>query len=85
MEKEKIYCILSEKLKLKKIYVNGDNSNFNIIAIDDIFKKLDDIEKQKIIYKPLFKYILKKKIHSISIESYSIKEWKKKINLNINK
>lgn len=80
MEKEKIYFILSKKLKLKKIYVNGSNLNFNIIAIDDVFKKLNDVEKQKIIYKPLFKYILEKKIHSISIESYSLKEWKNKIN-----
>ncbi|WP_126071568.1 BolA/IbaG family iron-sulfur metabolism protein [Candidatus Annandia adelgestsuga] len=80
MKSKEIYLILNKKLKLKKIYVDGNNGNFNIIAIDDIFEKLSYVKQQKIIYEPLSEYIFKKIIHSLIIKTYSLKEWKNKIN-----
>ncbi|WP_343154074.1 BolA family protein [Buchnera aphidicola] len=69
--------ILNQKLTLKEIYVTGDSNHIKIIAIGDIFKSINQVKRQQIIYAPLINMITEKKIHALSITTYTIKEWEK--------
>ncbi|XBC38016.1 MAG: BolA/IbaG family iron-sulfur metabolism protein [Buchnera aphidicola (Floraphis choui)] len=75
---EKIKHLLIKSLSLNEVKVTGDNNYIEIIAIDDIFHNKSEVEKQKIIYSQLMHYIADKTIHSISIKTYSLKEWNNK-------
>lgn len=75
MNNEKIKSILLDKLQLHKLYVTGNTYHIKIVAIGDVFIGLNSLEKQQIIYKPLKNYIINNIIHSISIKSYTLKEW----------
>ncbi|ANF17120.1 hypothetical protein XW81_01770 [Buchnera aphidicola (Schlechtendalia chinensis)] len=72
---ESIKNLLKNSLSLKKVKVKGDNYYIEIIAIDDIFQNKSEVEKQKMIYSKLMDYISNKTIHSVSIKTYSLKEW----------
>ncbi|XBC43161.1 MAG: BolA/IbaG family iron-sulfur metabolism protein [Buchnera aphidicola (Meitanaphis flavogallis)] len=74
---EKIRHLLIQSLSLHQVKVTGNNNYIEIIAIDDVFHNKNEVEKQKIIYSQLMNYIIDKTIHSISIKTYSLKEWKK--------
>ncbi|XBC41615.1 MAG: BolA/IbaG family iron-sulfur metabolism protein [Buchnera aphidicola (Kaburagia rhusicola rhusicola)] len=74
---EKIKHLLIQSLSLHQVKVTGNNNYIEIIAIDDVFHNKSEVEKQKIIYSKLMNYIIDKTIHSISIKTYSLKEWKK--------
>ncbi|BAC24474.1 yrbA [Wigglesworthia glossinidia endosymbiont of Glossina brevipalpis] len=76
MKIEKIKNILKCELNLKEIYVNNNGKYFKIIAVSEIFSKLNRIQKEQMIYKPLMKYIKNNLIHAISVYPYSIEEWK---------
>ncbi|QCI18919.1 BolA/IbaG family iron-sulfur metabolism protein [Buchnera aphidicola] len=77
MNNEKITSILNKKLNLDKIYVTGDYNHIKIIAIGDVFKNINHVKRQQIIYAPLINTITEKKIHAISITTYTKEEWKK--------
>ncbi|QCI16625.1 BolA family transcriptional regulator [Buchnera aphidicola (Aphis craccivora)] len=83
MDNKKIISILNQKLNLEQIYVTGDNNHIKIIAIGDIFKGVNQVKRQQIIYKPLIDMILEKKIHALSITTYTKEEWKKNNKNNI--
>ncbi|HMI76813.1 MAG TPA: BolA/IbaG family iron-sulfur metabolism protein [Buchnera sp. (in: enterobacteria)] len=80
MDIKKIKKLLLEKLSLQDIYVTGDSNHIDIIAIGNIFINMNEVQKQQTIYTPLMKYILEKKIHAISIKTYSIESWNKNKN-----
>ncbi|MCW5197576.1 BolA/IbaG family iron-sulfur metabolism protein [Buchnera aphidicola] len=75
--KNKIKKILNNKLKLKYIKIIKNNNYYKILAVGDIFLKMNMVDRQKIIYSPLISYIQENKIHAISIKAYSNKEWRK--------
>ncbi|QCI18353.1 BolA family transcriptional regulator [Buchnera aphidicola (Aphis nasturtii)] len=77
MNNEKIISILNQKLTLEKIYATGDSNHIKIIAVGDIFKGMNQVKRQQIIYSPLINMIIEKKIHAVSITTYTIEEWKK--------
>ncbi|WWP02655.1 MAG: BolA/IbaG family iron-sulfur metabolism protein [Candidatus Dasytiphilus stammeri] len=72
-------------LKSKNVYITGDSQHLQIIAISDNFLGMSRVQKEQIIYAPLMKYIINKKIHSISIKTYSFNEWSHKKSYLINK
>ncbi|WP_343192456.1 BolA/IbaG family iron-sulfur metabolism protein [Buchnera aphidicola (Taiwanaphis decaspermi)] len=75
MKIKDIKKIIIKKTKIKKIYLDGNEENLNIIAIGDIFTNMSHLKRQQYVYGPLTKYILKKIIHSVSIKTFTIKEW----------
>ncbi|CAL4042973.1 Acid stress protein IbaG [Buchnera aphidicola (Phyllaphis fagi)] len=77
-----IKSYLMKQIPLDKLYIKGDNNHIKITAIGKIFHGMNNIQKQQVIYKPLTKYIIEKKIHAISINTFTLEEWNKK---NINK
>ncbi|VFP79253.1 BolA/IbaG family iron-sulfur metabolism protein [Buchnera aphidicola] len=78
MKSNKISVLIKEKLKLKKVIINKQYNNIIITAIGDFFIGMNSLEKQKNIYKILMPYFLKKKIHAVTINTYTISEWNKK-------
>ncbi|ALD15323.1 hypothetical protein IX46_01980 [Buchnera aphidicola (Aphis glycines)] len=77
MNNQKIISILNNKLNLEKIYATGDNNHMEIIAIGEIFKGISQVKRQQMIYAPLINMITEKKIHALSIRTYTTEEWKK--------
>lgn len=77
MNTEQVKSILIQSLSLKYVFVTGDHNHLEIVAIGDIFSGLTNVKKQQMIYYPLMKYFSNQDIHSISIQTYTIKEWKK--------
>ncbi|MXP51087.1 BolA family protein [Pantoea sp. SoEX] len=76
MKENDIKTLLTTSLNLDKVYVTSENENyFKIIAIGKIFSKLNYVQKQQLIYKPLAKYISDKTIHAVSIKTYTPQEW----------
>lgn len=67
--------IIKTNLTLKKLIIKKDGDNFKIIAVSDKFIGLSKLERHKLIYFPLTKYILNNSIHSVSIYTYSTQEW----------
>ncbi|MBK4765286.1 MAG: BolA/IbaG family iron-sulfur metabolism protein [Pantoea sp. Brub] len=79
MDNNKIKQLLNDELKLQHLYVKSNNKYIQIIAVGDIFNGLSHVNKQKIIYAPLMKYIANNTIHAISIQTYTNNEW---VNIN---
>ncbi|NIG99290.1 MAG: BolA/IbaG family iron-sulfur metabolism protein [Buchnera aphidicola (Periphyllus acericola)] len=75
--KKKIKKILIKKLNLFYVKIKKKNNYYKIFAVSNIFLNMNEVNRQKYIYAPLLKYIIKKKIHAISIKTYSLNEWKK--------
>ncbi|WP_367670471.1 BolA/IbaG family iron-sulfur metabolism protein [Sodalis-like secondary symbiont of Drepanosiphum platanoidis] len=78
MDTKKIKNILIKHLSIKKIYVNKITNHIIVTVISQKFVGINLIERQKIIYNPLIKYICTNKIHSLSINAYSLDEWNEK-------
>lgn len=78
MQNKKIETLLKNALSLKEIYVTGDSNHINIIAVGEIFTGMSEVKRQQSIYTPLISDIIEKKIHAVSIRSYTPKEWNKK-------
>ncbi|PPI87920.1 hypothetical protein CRV12_01740 [Candidatus Pantoea edessiphila] len=83
MKASDIETLLIKSVPLEKVRVEIDNSKyFKIIAVGKIFNKLNYIQKQQLIYKPLAKYILDNTIHAVSIKTYTPEEWRHNKELN---
>ncbi|HXK00472.1 MAG TPA: BolA/IbaG family iron-sulfur metabolism protein [Buchnera sp. (in: enterobacteria)] len=78
MNNKKIEKLLKHTLSLQEIYVTGDSNHTDIIAVGEIFTGMSEVTRQQSIYKPLISDIMEKKIHAVSIKSYTPKEWNKK-------
>ncbi|NIH41075.1 MAG: BolA/IbaG family iron-sulfur metabolism protein [Buchnera aphidicola (Periphyllus aceris)] len=81
--KKKIKKILIKKLNLFYVKIKKKNNYYKIIAVSNIFLNMNEVNRQKCIYAPLLKHIIKKKIHAISIKTYSLNEWKKSNKKNL--
>ncbi|CAL4322110.1 Acid stress protein IbaG [Buchnera aphidicola (Myzocallis carpini)] len=84
MNIQKLKQKIIQNTQIKKVFIHGDTQHVYITAIGDIFSNMSDIQKQKIIYQPLTKYIMEKKIHAITINTFTELEWIKKNKNNIN-
>ncbi|QCI19422.1 BolA family protein [Buchnera aphidicola] len=77
MKYKKIEILLKTNICLEQVFVSGENNHINVIVIGDVFIGMNQVNRQKLVYEPLMKYFSDEKIHSINIEAYSLKEWKK--------
>ncbi|VFP88463.1 Acid stress protein IbaG [Buchnera aphidicola (Cinara piceae)] len=78
MKSNKISFLIKKKLNLKTVKIHKQYNNIIITAIGDFFIGMNSFEKQKNIYKILMPYFLKKEIHAVTINAYTISEWNKK-------
>ncbi|UAJ65955.1 BolA family protein [Candidatus Schneideria nysicola] len=76
MKEHEIVEILKKNLDLDQIFVKGDGTHFQIVAISNIFRNMSYVEKQKVIYSLLMEFIINKQIHAVSIKTLTPDEWK---------
>ncbi len=73
---KKIIYEIKNKISDTKIEILSNNSKyFNAIVVSDFFKKKNILERQKILYNIISKYILNKNIHAVSFKIYTKDEW----------
>ncbi|CAL4043380.1 Acid stress protein IbaG [Buchnera aphidicola (Anoecia corni)] len=77
MKYKKIEKLLKINICLEQVFVSGENNHINIVVIGDVFIGMNQVKRQQLVYEPLMKYFSDETIHSINIEAYSLKEWKK--------
>ncbi|ABF14008.1 BolA family protein [Candidatus Palibaumannia cicadellinicola] len=75
MDIHEIKEILISSLALDEVYVSGNSSHIQVIAVSKIFAGMSRVKQQQTIYAPLMKYITNNSIHAISIKAYTIEEW----------
>tara|TARA_Y100000996_G_scaffold410846_1_gene393923 strand:- start:1634 stop:1870 length:237 start_codon:yes stop_codon:yes gene_type:complete len=66
--------ILSEKIVDSNVVVDGEDSKYTVHVISDIFIGKSIIERHKIVYAALDKYIKSGEIHALTIKSLTINE-----------
>lgn len=57
-----------------KIFTD-DDKYFNTIIISDLFKDKTLLERQKVVYDVVGKYITSREIHAFSFKTYTKSEW----------
>ena len=66
--------ILSEKIVDSNVVVDGGDSKYTVHVISDIFVGKSIIDRHKIVYAALDKYIKSGEIHALTIKSLTIDE-----------
>ena len=66
--------ILSEKIVDSNVVVDGGDSKYTVHVLSDIFVGKSIIDRHKIVYAALDKYIKSGEIHALTIKSLTIDE-----------
>ena len=82
MENHEIQTVLMNALPLEEVYVSGDGSHFQVIAVGDMFAEMRRVKKQQAVYAPLMEFIADNRIHAVSIKTYTPSEWERDRKLN---
>ncbi|NDJ56198.1 BolA family iron metabolism protein IbaG [Enterobacteriaceae bacterium 4M9] len=82
MENHEIQTVLMNALPLEEVYVSGDGSHFQVIAVGDMFAEMSRVKKQQAVYAPLMEFIADNRIHAVSIKTYTPSEWERDRKLN---
>lgn len=78
MEPEAVKTLLTEALpELDEVYVSGEGSHFQIIAVGDVFAGMMPVKRQQMVYKPLADLIADGTLHAISIKTYTPDVWQR--------
>lgn len=75
VEPIEIKAILEQALSLDELYVKGDGSHFEVIAVGALFDGMTRVKKQQTIYGPLMEHIRTNAIHALSIKALTPEEW----------
>ena len=82
MENHEIQTVLMNALPLEEVYVSGDGSHFQVIAVGDMFAEMSRVKKQQAVYAPLMEFNADNRIHAVSIKTYTPSEWERDRKLN---
>lgn len=66
--------ILSEKIIDSNVTVDGGDSKYTVHVVSDIFVGKSIIDRHKIVYAALDKYIKSGEIHALTIKSLTVDE-----------
>ena len=75
MENNEIQSVLMNALSLQEVHVSGDGSNYQVIAVGEVFDGMSRVKTQQTVYGPLMEYIADNRIHAVSITAYTTAEW----------
>lgn len=67
---------ISSSLNCLYIDVQGKNKHFKVTVVSSIFLNKNYVERHKMIYSLLNKYITENKIHALSIQTFTPEEFK---------
>lgn len=83
MDIKEIETLLKDSLNLAEVYVKGEGSHYNIIAVSDAFADMSRVKRQQFVYAPLNAFIADGSMHAVSIKTFTEKDWKRERQFNL--
>ena len=83
MDIKEIETLLEDSLNLAEVYVKGEGSHFNIIAVSDAFADMSRVKRQQFVYAPLNPFIADGSMHAVSIKTFTEKDWQRERQFNL--
>ncbi len=77
MQANEVEKIIKEQLSDVDVKVESDGYHYQIVVIGEVFKGLNPVKKQQLIYGCLNSYINDGTIHAVIIKTYTPEEWSK--------
>ncbi len=68
---------LEQALVLDECIVKGENGNFQVIVVSEMFADMSRVKKQQVVYGPLTEEIASNAIHALTIKALTPDEWQK--------
>lgn len=78
MDAATVKVLLQTHLPGCEFHVQGEGSNYDIIAIGDIFAGQRPVKKQQIVYAALSEHIADGSIHAVNIRTFTPSEWQER-------
>ncbi|MDG1164512.1 MAG: BolA/IbaG family iron-sulfur metabolism protein [Porticoccaceae bacterium] len=75
MNPEDVKTLLENALSECQIQVERDGSQFNIVAIGDLFEGKRAVQRQQIVYAALNEQISSGAIHAVNMKTFTHREW----------
>ena len=75
MDAATVKVLLQTHLEDCEFHVQGEGSNYDIIAIGEVFEGLRPVRKQQLVYGALNEQIADGSIHAVNIRTYTPAEW----------
>ncbi|GGO68958.1 BolA family protein [Bowmanella pacifica] len=69
--------LLRDALELSELYVKGEGSHFQVIAVSTQFDGASRVKKQQMVYAPLSALIADGTVHALSIKAFTPEEWQR--------
>ncbi|GAA0354510.1 BolA family iron metabolism protein IbaG [Bowmanella denitrificans] len=69
--------LLRDALELSELYVKGEGSHFQVIAVSTVFDGVSRVKKQQMVYGPLSALIADGTVHALSIKAFTPEEWQR--------
>ena len=83
MDIKEIETLLKDSLNLAEVYVKGEGSHFNIIAVSDAFADMSRVKRQQFVYAPLNPFIADGSMHAVSIKTFTENDWQRERQFNL--
>jgi acid stress-induced BolA-like protein IbaG/YrbA len=83
MDPKEIEALLQSELGLDAVYVTGEGSHFQVIAVSEAFANLSRVKQQQMIYRPLNDKISDGTIHALTIKAFTPEKWQREKLLNM--
>lgn len=75
MDTNEIKDLLTSTYDFQELYVKGEGSHFEVIAVAEMFAGMSRVKKQQTIYAPLNEQIASNSIHALTIKAFTPEEW----------
>ena len=75
MDAATVEALLQDHLQGCEFRVDGEGSNYNILAIGAVFEGLRPVKKQQLVYAALTDQIADGSIHAVNIRTFTPSEW----------
>ncbi len=78
MDAATVKALLQSHLADCEFHVQGEGSNYDIIAIGSVFEGLRPVRKQQMVYAALSENIADGSIHAVNIRTFTPAEWQER-------
>jgi acid stress-induced BolA-like protein IbaG/YrbA len=75
MDAATVKALLQDHLPDCEFYVQGEGSNYDIVAVGAVFEGLRPVKKQQLVYGALAAEIAGGAIHAVNIRTHTPEEW----------
>jgi acid stress-induced BolA-like protein IbaG/YrbA len=70
-----VQALLKDHLPDCEFHVQGEGSNYDIVAVGTVFEGLRPVKKQQLVYGALSAEIAEGAIHAVNIRTFTPQEW----------